>query len=85
MTREDIIRIAREAGLERNGYWEFDMNRLARFAARFAALVAASEREACAKVCERYWSAASLESDRTATAIAAAIRSRGEIKEAHYE
>ena len=46
MTREDIIRLAREVGLERNGYWEFDMNRLA----RFAALVAASEREACAEM-----------------------------------
>ena len=46
MTRDDIIRMAREAGLERNGYWEFDMNRLA----RFAALVAASEREACAEM-----------------------------------
>ena len=31
MTRDDIIRMAREAGLERNGYWEFDMNRLERF------------------------------------------------------
>ena len=46
----------------------------------FAALVAAAEREACAKVCERFWSAASLESDRTATAIAAAIRKRGKVK-----
>ena len=39
-----------------------------------------AEREECAKVCERFWSAASLESDRTATAIAAAIRRRGEVK-----
>ena len=38
--REDIIKIAQEAGLQRNGYWEFDLVRLE----RFAALVAAPER-----------------------------------------
>jgi hypothetical protein len=40
--------MAREAQLERNGYWEFDMNRLE----RLVALVRADEREACAKVCD---------------------------------
>jgi hypothetical protein len=50
MTRDDIIRMAREAGMEiwRNGHRymdEFDIY-------EFAALVAAAEREACAKVCE---------------------------------
>jgi len=50
MNREDIIRMAREAGMEiwRNGHRymdEFDIY-------EFAALVAAAEREACAKVCE---------------------------------
>jgi hypothetical protein len=47
MTREDIIRMAREAELtglvEAYTIGNFE---------RFAALVAAAEREACAKVCE---------------------------------
>lgn len=46
--KEDIIRMAREAGLERDGYWEFDMQRLE----RFVALVAAAEREACAALAD---------------------------------
>ena len=37
----DTIDMAREAQLERNGYWEFDMNRLK----AFEALVRADERE----------------------------------------
>jgi hypothetical protein len=37
MTKDDIIRMAREAELEWNGYWEFDMNRLERFANLIAA------------------------------------------------
>ena len=40
-------------------------------------LCAAIEREACSKVCERYWSS-SLGSHGTAIAIAAAIRARGQ-------
>ena len=47
MTREDIIRMARDAGL--TGLVEADV--IGNFE-RFAALVAAAEREACAKVCE---------------------------------
>ncbi len=50
MNRSDIIRMAREAGLAL-AYSERDddgWNELA----RFAALVAAAEREECAKVCE---------------------------------
>jgi hypothetical protein len=53
MKREDIIQMAREAGFEADpdnvwitdGYWFEEL-------ARFAALVAAAEREACAKVCD---------------------------------
>jgi hypothetical protein len=44
MTQEDNMRMAREAGVL-SGY-ESDLFQ------RFAALVAAAEREACAKVCE---------------------------------
>ena len=47
MTREEIIRMAREAGLA-YGSDEKPLGSVT----RFAALVAAAEREACAKVCE---------------------------------
>ena len=47
MDREEIIRMAREAGLA-YGSDEKPLNSVT----RFAALVAAAEREACAKVCE---------------------------------
>ncbi len=46
MTRDDIIRMVREAGFD--DYLCRDLSSLE----RFAALVAAAEREACAKVCE---------------------------------
>ena len=57
MTREDIIRMAREAGfaVEDGGvytpdaYGPGDVTQLVK---RFADLVSAAEREACAKVCE---------------------------------
>ena len=47
MDREDIIRMAREAGLA-YGPDEKPLGSVT----RFAALVAAAEREACAKACE---------------------------------
>jgi len=48
MTREDIIRMAREAGLTVcRDEWVFGA-----MLERFAALVAETEREACAKMCE---------------------------------
>jgi hypothetical protein len=56
MTRDDIIRMAREAGLlphPENIVYQDTM-----FEGRiktFAALVAAAEREACARVCEKMW------------------------------
>jgi hypothetical protein len=59
MTRDDIIRVAREAGLApicsacdesdvSYAYEDWDEE-----LEKFAALVAAAEREACAKVCEK--------------------------------
>ncbi len=48
MNREDIIRMAREAGWD-DHHAQFDT----RFQA-FAALVASAEREACAKVAQSY-------------------------------
>ena len=56
MNREDIIRMAREAGFEPE---VFDEGQLLEYREewhatleRFAQLIAAAEREACAKVCE---------------------------------
>lgn len=74
MTRDDIIRMAREAGFEHIAeadYWHplFE---------RFANLVAAAEREACAKVTEdgRFLHDDSPEA-RFGKACARAIRARG--------
>ena len=48
MTQDEIIRIAREAGVDNS----WDLNWFDPYFERFAALVAAHEREACAKICE---------------------------------
>ena len=51
MTREAIIRMAREAGgTIYEVDWCFEIENLQ----RFAALVAAAEREACAALCKRF-------------------------------
>jgi hypothetical protein len=67
MTRDDIIKMAREAGLA-YGSDEKPLGSVT----RFAALVAAHEREACARVCLE--EAPSLDGQLCA----AAIRARGE-------
>jgi hypothetical protein len=68
MTKEDIIRMAREAGLDPDLWNYTDAFE------RFAALVAAHERDACAKVCD--------ERERAnlygVKECAAAIKARGE-------
>ena len=48
MNRDDIIRMAREAGDD----WVHTVPHDRAFLELFAALVAAAEREACAQVCE---------------------------------
>ena len=63
MTKEDIIAMARKAGLMSFKYpaliAEPDWEATERFAALIAAAAKAEEREACAKVCElNQWSAA---------------------------
>ena len=50
MNREDIIRMAREAGIG----WGEGIGGMPEFLERFAALVAAAEREACAAICDRF-------------------------------
>jgi hypothetical protein len=62
MDKEDIIRMAREAGLDPDLWNYTDAFE------RFAALVATAEREACAKVCDGWTHA---DGDRCAEAIRA--------------
>jgi hypothetical protein len=72
MTRDDITRLAREAGLTQKPFcrWGGYSDDLM----RFAALVAAAEREACAKICEE----ATLK-NWFAEDCVALIRARGEV------
>ena len=65
MTKDDIIRMAREAGLQWTPAYSLELE-------RFAALVAASERERCARVLEDY------ERFGDTRDCVAAIRARGE-------
>ena len=77
MTRDDIIRMAREAEiLMRSHEAQSEPTKLE----RFAALVAAAEREACAQVCDNRAVTAPIGSDEQCEAedCAFAIRRRGE-------
>ena len=74
MNRDDVIRMAHEADcLDDQHYGTVWANKLE----RFAALVAAHEREACAKVAELVAREID-DTNGTATYIAKAIRARGE-------
>jgi hypothetical protein len=74
MAQEDIVKMARKAGIAKYGLgwtcWEGQLE-------AFAALVAAAEREACAKVCDVLAVHPEYASDITKVA-AQAIRARGE-------
>jgi hypothetical protein len=72
MNRDDIIAMARRAGAHDDGN-EVRFVEL-RYLERFAAIVAAAEREACAQLCESYGPARVLSGEDCA----AAIRARGE-------
>ena len=83
MNREDIIRMAREAGLDPDLWNYTDAFE------RFAALVAAAEREACAKecydvelrftqLCNKYFYEFDAGGADAAKQCAAAIRARGQ-------
>ena len=52
MNRDDIVRMAREAGLCDEDGRDSDSIVITDYLERFANLVAAAEREACAKVCD---------------------------------
>ena len=73
MTRDDITRMAQEAGLfvPRSGIPENGA------LTRFVALVAAQEREACAAVCDARYMGDNNREDMEARRCAAAIRARG--------
>jgi hypothetical protein len=51
MTRDDIIKMARETGMELYGHGR-DQTNFQFILCRFANAIAAAEREACAKVCD---------------------------------
>ena len=74
MNRDDIIRMYEKA----NGWspegWDKTVDELE----RFAALVAAAEREACAKVCEEYQDAVDRHRWPNGYECADAIRARGQ-------
>ena len=81
MTHEKIIRLAREAGFDDLFFITKDLS-----LERFAALVAAAEREACAAICDgnaKFWKDDlgdwGLAYSASAKSSAAKIRARGEI------
>jgi hypothetical protein len=74
MTRDDILRMAREAGF---AGWLAETPFVTTCFEHFAALVAAAEREACARVCEARHMGDNNREDAEARRCAAAIRARG--------
>ena len=83
MTRDDIIRMAREAGLS-NDFGKLGYPYLPELE-RFAELVAAAEREACAALCFQMWNTWMDSKDKSeftrpdAEDCAAQIRARGQV------
>jgi hypothetical protein len=82
MKRNDIVRMAEECGGQDqrftpetgcHGLWVIHIDGLE----HFAKLVAAAEREACARIAETQWETPGTQR-RTAERCAAAIRARGE-------
>jgi len=80
MKQDEIIEMAKQVGLfeiTKDGYEVFYPDNLE----AFAKLVAAKEREACAKVCEeesKLWSEAGCTDTQTFGLCATVIRARGE-------
>ena len=87
MTKDEIIEMAREAGMTQDGDMWFsfgkgDMDVEHKHLVAFAKLVAAKEREACAKVCDRVVEGKDpddihSDSQWAALTLAAEIRARG--------
>ena len=90
MTQDEIIELARQADLVvwrsnstfSDGIWWIDAHEPNEELKSFAQLVAAKEREACAKICETLWDTSdngmSTEEECYGEQCAAAIRARGE-------
>jgi hypothetical protein len=82
MNREDIIRMAREAGFGGGGFvMPTHAGHITHELERFAALVAFAEREACVKVCEEmrtYVDRNNAVTQASANECANAIRARGQ-------
>ena len=77
MTRDDIIRMAREAGI--TFITDYGVTSATpEWLEHFAALIAAAEREACAKVCDARYMGDNNREDMEARRCAAAIRARRE-------
>jgi len=74
MTQDEIIEMARQAGAHDNGYEVRFVE--PKYLERFAKLIAESEREACAKVCEDYGRAEEMQA--IGNDFAQAIRARGQ-------
>jgi hypothetical protein len=87
MTRDDIIRLARESGgadITSHGWTSWVGVHSTEFLERFAALVAAAEREACAEVAEKELGNTAMLTSMPPKSSAAwnilfAIRARGEV------
>jgi hypothetical protein len=85
MTQDEIIELARQAGmelddsfvLEEDQIWYFCKENFIAFAKLVASAASAKEREACAKVCESLFDPQDDTCDE-AEQCAAAIRARGE-------
>jgi hypothetical protein len=79
MTRDDIIKLMREACDKdkvdacANGFWTITQDEIE----RFAALVAAAEREECLRLCDARYMGDNSREDMEARRCAAAIRARG--------
>ena len=71
MNRDDIIRMARQTG------WDFGWEMTVEHVCEFATLVAAAEREECAKVCDELVLEHPGRADLTAKQCALTIRERG--------
>ena len=82
MNKDDIIRMAREVGFvaygEDAGEYRIPTPAFHNRLERFAALVAAAEREACAKVCEELDTEYEAVCQMTSMMCSQAIRARGQ-------
>ncbi|CAB4126576.1 hypothetical protein UFOVP262_28 [uncultured Caudovirales phage] len=81
MTKEEIIEMARESGMELYGFGK-DRERFVHHLTAFAKLIAKHEREACAVIAEESFCGCGrsncIEGDLRAHDIAIAIRARGD-------